>query len=369
MRTHTTIDVAPLNARPRLGEALREMRASEQAMPARLRLSVWPLVILLAALLVLFVGGAVALGPDVLFDVDGSFDTGMAGILALSSLLPLSALGGIVITLRLYVTTAVRRWRLARFSAANGWSYAPWSPTAPRSGMYFTRGTERAVRDSIHAPERDATFGAFTAREATQGSASVVTTQFATVRLPRALPHIVLDARRNDSLTGRSNLPLDPTRDQRLDFEGDFPRHFRVWAPDGYEADALYLFTPDVMAILIDHARDYDIEIVDDRMIFTSQNRAVTTDPVVWTSLIAAIDALAPKIEAWGRWCDDRMHTGVRPGEPAAFAAARRASVASRGRRLREKFPWIWFIIGMVGLGFWLYGLIADGVAWLSSLG
>ncbi len=49
-----------------------------------------------------------------------------------------------------------------------------------------------------------------------------------------------------------------------LELEGDFGKHFELHVPAGYERDALYVLTPDVMQVLIDEAADRRVEIVDD---------------------------------------------------------------------------------------------------------
>jgi hypothetical protein len=83
------------------------------------------------------------------------------------------------------------------------------------------------------------------------------------VRLERKLPQFVLDSSRNDD--GRfSNLPMPIAAGQRLSLEGDFDQHFALHSPRGYERDALYIFTPDLMALLIDETGDFDVEIVDE---------------------------------------------------------------------------------------------------------
>jgi hypothetical protein len=94
------------------------------------------------------------------------------------------------------------------------------------------------------------------------------------IQLDRALPHMVLDAVQNDrKILGQrvSNLPARFDLAQRLSREGDFDRYFTLYAPADYERDALYVFTPDLMALLIDEAGSgeggsMDVEIIDDRM-------------------------------------------------------------------------------------------------------
>ncbi len=87
---------------------------------------------------------------------------------------------------------------------------------------------------------------------------------FAQVDLPREVPHIVLRNRRSRVLAlaglGLGNRVV-------LGLEGDFDRHFTLLCPAGYERDALEIFTPDVMAALIDVAGGCEVELVDDRLL------------------------------------------------------------------------------------------------------
>ncbi|MEO7546479.1 MAG: hypothetical protein ABIT21_09370 [Terrimesophilobacter sp.] len=76
------------------------------------------------------------------------------------------------------------------------------------------------------------------------------------------VPNMILDAKSNNFLW--TNLPQNFSRNQVLSLEGDFDKHFTLYCPKEYEHDALYVFTPDLMTRLIDHAAGYDVELVDD---------------------------------------------------------------------------------------------------------
>lgn len=95
---------------------------------------------------------------------------------------------------------------------------------------------------------------------------------YATFQLERQLPNIVLDAKKNDrrilGISSGSNLPYDFEPAQSLTLEGDFREHFNLYVPRGYEDDALYIFTPDLMAKMIDLGSECDAEIVGDKLIF-----------------------------------------------------------------------------------------------------
>ena len=131
--------------------------------------------------------------------------------------------------------------------------------------MIFGIGNERCAYDVVRGERpRFVEFGNYTY---TTGSGKNRTTHqwgYVAVKLDVPLPHIVLDATGNNSLFG-SNLPGDlrpPTSGSRS--RATSTSTSRSTALPGYERDALYLFTPDIMARFIDNAAVLDVEIVDD---------------------------------------------------------------------------------------------------------
>ncbi len=46
-----------------------------------------------------------------------------------------------------------------------------------------------------------------------------------------------------------------------MSLEGDFNKYFKLSVPKGYEVKALEVFTPDVMATLIDKCKFFNVEI------------------------------------------------------------------------------------------------------------
>lgn len=82
------------------------------------------------------------------------------------------------------------------------------------------------------------------------------------LKLPRAMPNMIVDARQGQLF--RSNLPTVLQKNQGLSLEGDFNNYYQLYVPKEYEPDALYVFTPDVMELLVQSGADYDVEIVND---------------------------------------------------------------------------------------------------------
>lgn len=86
------------------------------------------------------------------------------------------------------------------------------------------------------------------------------------IKLPKTLPHLLLDSRDNNYMNIFSNLPRKFSSSQIMQLEGDFNNYFTLYVPKGYEKDLLYLFTPDVMQALIKGNAKYDIEIIKDEL-------------------------------------------------------------------------------------------------------
>jgi hypothetical protein len=337
----------------------------------------------------LFVFGSVFVGVlSSFFAMATSTGSGAFGLFAIVPVLFLVLIvGGIGFAIwKMANGSGADRWyRLDRFAQANGMSWHPVAPNPPLPGMIFGHGSSRKATDVVRGVQpRFVEFGNY---QYTTGSGKEQTTHhwgYVAVKLSSPLPHIVLDATSNNALFG-SNLPASFDRDQRLSLEGDFDRHFALYCPRGYEADALYLFTPDIMARFIDHAAALDVEIVDDWMFLYAKRQFSTVDPGTWAWLFSVVAAFLDKFAQWERWRDDRLAasapppgsspvagTSPVPGSPpvpelvegsptplpfAAPAAMLRPppGVAPQGRRLKRGVPWAAIIVfGVVFLAFLL---------------
>ncbi|QJU55618.1 hypothetical protein SCB71_00845 [Herbiconiux sp. KACC 21604] len=230
--------------------------------------------------------------------------------------------------------------RLMRFAAANSMSYQPGPTGAERGSPLKARGGLNLTRVLRTAGERAIEFANYELAAPTSTSTSPPFGGYAALRLPAPLPNILLrseDGPRRSLLT-----PAALRGSQVLSLEGDFDRFFRLYCPEGYERDALYLFTPDVMARLVDHLRGLDVEIIDDWMYLVSSRDLVTDRADRWLALTAAVDALDDRVERWGRWRDERAAGAAGAGAAGAASAGgvgqppvRVRQVAKQGRRLR----------------------------------
>ncbi|WP_317451884.1 hypothetical protein [Microbacterium sp. NIBRBAC000506063] len=189
---------------------------------------------------------------------------------------------------------------------------------------------------------------------------------YVAVHLDVPLPHIVLDAVGNNGLLN-SNLPMSFRREQRLGLEGDFDRHFSLYCPAGYEQDALYLFTPDIMARFVDHAAELDVEIVDDWLFLYAKRDFSTLDPATWAWLFSVVGALLTKLDQWARWRDERLRREQGSDAASALpftappAALTPPGVAPEGRRLRKRVAW-WVLIPFALASAWIVAQIVGAV-------
>jgi hypothetical protein len=265
-------------------------------------------------------------------------------------------------------TARIKRYRLGMFAQANGMTYTERISAPALPGMIFSLGSGRQSTDIVRGTQpRFVEFGNYQYTVRHGKSSTTYRWGYVAVKLDVPLPNIVLDAMGNNGFG--SNLPTSFQKEQRLSLEGDFDQHFTLYCPEGYGPDALYLFTPDIMARFIDHAAELDVEIVDDWMFLYTKRQVSTLDPATWAWLFGVVGALLTKFDQWARWRDDRLRLAGTPA-PDALAPGASASaplpfappaglltpppgVAPQGRRLKRRVTWIPVIVVIVFATAW----------------
>jgi hypothetical protein len=298
---------------------------------------------------VLFAGGAL-----ITFAVN-SITFGLQGGSAFGLVIPLLVVVGfafVVVTQVRRVTGAGGPWRrmyrLSGFAAANGLGYLPKSGDPGFGGMIFGQGDNRGCSDRVF---RNGGRRIDIANYSwTTGSGRDRTTHawgYLALQLDRRLPNMVLDAKSNNTLFG-SDLPISFARDQKLSLEGDFDRYFTLYCPKEYERDALYVFTPDLMALLIDNSAQFDVEIVDDWMFLYSNTPLNIVDAATMNHLFRIVDTVGTKtLGQTERYSDDRV------------GSAGANMVAPQGRRLRHGVPIAGIVVIVAFAAFWLWSVFA----------
>ncbi|HOA86523.1 MAG: hypothetical protein GX871_02340 [Microbacteriaceae bacterium] len=336
-------------------------------------------VVVLVVVAVVFVWVFVGIGQIAV----RAFTNGDAAIAWPVTLLLMLGGGALVVLVPVWYRRArsARAYRLDQFSRANHLRYVPGLGAPALPGMIFTLGHSRQASDLVRGDQpRFVEFANYRYTTGSGKNQSTHTWGYVAIKLDVPLPHIVLDAKGNNSLFG-TNLPVSLDREQRLRLEGDFDRFFSLYCPEGYETDALYLFTPDIMARFVDHAAALDVEIVDDWLFLYARRDLVTLDPAAWAWLFGTVQALLDKLGQWARWRDERLRLdasatplGIGAPIPGLAAAAGAAAstvpfagaapltpppapppgVAPGGRRLRRAVSWPAIITIGVFVLFWV---------------
>ncbi|TDP90255.1 hypothetical protein EDF62_2823 [Leucobacter luti] len=241
------------------------------------------------------------------------------------------------------------------FAAERGLQYARYGVQPPARGISFAEGTDGTARVNARnrsrgIPELDGSQSRFRANFAlSRGGAGVepdlqiavagytggkndprgprAAFRYLQLSVPRQLPHLFIDSVRN----GRLRQILPGTL--RLKLEGDFDRHFVVYVPEGYERDALELLTPDVMASLIDYGREWDIEVVEDRLIAVSNRIRRRNDRTETCAMLLFAELVGSEL----------VQQATHYSDPRAFRP--RTQVAEAGQRLRRRSGWIATVI------------------------
>lgn len=184
--------------------------------------------------------------------------------------------------------------------------------------------------------------------------------KYLTLRLPVPVPHLILGSTKAGGVA--KQLPVHLDQAQRISLEGDFDRHFRVFAPEDYGTDALYLLAPDVMAVLVDHAGTFNVEMVDDTVVFFAPGAADFTRAETWEAFGGLVNGAVPAVSrAAARYRDDRVAGQGDPVALSAFRATmadptatwveprRRIDTAGRRLKLRDRRVGLPSILGAIG--------------------
>ncbi len=343
----TTLDYAPLSSRVS-GKELREFRnapgVSVPHLTGAAAIVAAMAVIVVAALALLTAGEVLWLA----FTSEGAGDLpiGIAFLLIAGIVIAATVLRG--------RTARARLLRLYRFAEANGLALATNAEVPDYPGAIFGIGSNHTIAERLSRSSTPAVdIGDL---RYTTGSGKSRTTHewgYVAIRLDRMLPQMVLDAKSNNFLG--TNLPSVFSRKQVLRLEGDFDRYFTLYCPQEYESDALYVFTPDLMARLVDEAALFDVEIVDDWMFLYSAKPFDLADRATLERVFRVVDTVGARtLDRTRRYADAKVAGADAGSDAGSILGARMAvnAIAPEGRRLRRG-------VSALGVAVFLAALIA----------
>ncbi len=228
-----------------------------------------------------------------------------------------------------WATAIGRRVRLERFARVNGLDYADELRNDARRGLGFPPGIENQGTATIIGPGASDGYGFILGvnRPRPDPRASRMEMRrpflFLQLALPRSVPHLILRNRRSRIVplfTGRT------AAETTLRLDGDYHNAFTLIAPASYERDALEIFTPNLIAALLEFADAAEFELVDrTAFLYLPARTPVWTAEVMRAVLELADDLNRMLDRQTGRYIDERSADG--------------APDAARARRIRSAAP------------------------------
>lgn len=191
----------------------------------------------------------------------------------------------------------LRRARLEQFAADNGLAYQELNIHPSLKGTFFRTDKTRYKQtyDVLYDPlDHGFEIGNFRYLGLMNSKSDIsYEYSYARVRLSKRLPHVLLDSKANT--TYMSNLPEHPHGLAPL--EADIGDHFRLYGKKGSDVLARYVFTSDIMAMILDYGRMYDIEIIDDQLLlYLSRPLDIFREGEI-ERVLMMLDALSDKLD------------------------------------------------------------------------
>jgi hypothetical protein len=217
-----------------------------------------------------------------------------------------------------------RMARLTAFSSLNHMTYELERKNIRYNGAIFSLGTRALATDVMTVKSgRGIQIGNYRSFASSSRDQAHFRGGYVAIELDRRMPHMIAIAKRRRKPGGQSIAP-GLLRNQILSLEGDFDKYFTLYAPRQYERDALYVFTPDLMVLLIDRLASFDLEIVDNRLYIYSHKPFDLLDPMTHERLASIVQVVGHKAtNQTHRYSDDRAVPGI-------------DIIAPGGRRLRR---------------------------------
>jgi hypothetical protein len=165
------------------------------------------------------------------------------------------------------------------------------------------------------------------------------------VALPQPMPHIYLDD--NMKHNGkRMQFVIDAS--QKLGLEGDFDKHFTLYAPKSFAYLALSVMSPDVMQTVMQQSNRFDVELDDNHMRIIAGRRAGAR-PALQQEMIDVALSLLNEFDARSTWIGELNAKDIAAAKLHIYPF-RGVRVYGRYLMYRRIFYIIWALMVTVGL-------------------
>lgn len=238
----------------------------------------------------------------------------------------IAMIGGALLIYKSWVAYTRRLAKLYKFAMRNNITLKIALANHGLAGIIFNQGSSRQVSEA-YMFTNGSEIGNY---QYTTGSGKNRTTHewgYVRVSLARNLPNMILDAKSNNLIGRLSNLPIAFNKNTKLQLEGDFNKYFDLYVPAEYERDALYVFTPDVMAALVNSGAAYDMEIIDNSLMIYRSLRFNLASEQELGQIFSIVNTLAKEIRDQSNYYSDER-----------IGSRAQNTVAEPGKRLKHGF-------------------------------
>lgn len=174
------------------------------------------------------------------------------------------------------------------------------------------------------------------------------------VAIPKKLPHIYIDGHTSDSLISGPRYVFDS--DSKINLEGDFNNYFQVYALPEYKSLALSVLQPDIMAVLIDDIKDFDIEIYHNHICIITHNKVFNQpaqEELLKQAATKLINELERRIKVWKTY--DENHAGSTDLKVLLDSTTKIGKRGVASFTLATGFILGLIASGIAGFGWWLH--------------
>ena len=183
-----------------------------------------------------------------------------------------------------------RHLRLLRFALDNGLMYTIAKTITQNDGVVFHIGNYSRVLDTIIFSNELYVSAYYYMIGMGSKSKTEVYVDYARLQLPAEFPNMYLKGQNS-----RIGTDIQHYYAQRLSLEGGFDQQFALYAPTGRQVDVLQVFTPDVMAAIVDAGADYDYELQGGALYVYAQPGTIYSRDKLW-KFLGVVERVANEI-------------------------------------------------------------------------
>lgn len=184
---------------------------------------------------------------------------------------------------------------MSTFAQSEGFEFVETIDKPTYSGILFGIGRLQPIYGLIKGVWKGKTFEFFNInRKYTEDGESnqYLASGVIVIQLGRTLPNVLIDSRIVDARVQRISFKGELGNSQKIQLEGDFNKYFDLYVPKDHEADVLYFLTPELMQLLMQYAKDYSFEVVNNQLFIYKLTSFDFTNNSIFSVILDLIDVI-----------------------------------------------------------------------------